>query len=525
MARQDKSLPPEANRGANGAADATSSAGWKKIAGGPCAPGRKDVPMKNDLPLSGLHPSPDQIAQNLRAALDRQRAAYLAHPVPTLAERKADLRTLQRFIRENKEEICEAISADYGHRSTHETLLAEIFPAMDGISHAIGQLRKWMRPQRRWIDLRNFLGARNRVVPQPLGVVGVIVPWNFPLHLSLIPLTYIFAAGNRALVKMSENSRHLAALLISRMPAYFPPEKLQFFDETGGVGIEFSKLPFDHLLFTGSGQTGRSVMAAAAANLCPVTLELGGKAPAIVCDDYPLQVAAERILFAKFLNAGQICVTVDHAWLPRARIDEFVAHAHRIVPQRYPELASVDYTSIIDERSFERLLATLADARERGATVIPLLPEPFDRASRKIAPHLVLNAPEDSILMQREIFGPILPLRAYDRLEDVVSKINAGPRPLAIYPFSHDRARIQMLLDRVMSGGVAVNEAVFHVAQHDLPFGGVGESGMGHYHGQEGFNTFSKLRPVFYQARFSAMKFMAPPYRGFANRMLAFLTK
>jgi hypothetical protein len=204
------------------------------------------------------------------------------------------------------------------------------------------------------------------------------VPWNFPLHLSLIPLTYIFAAGNRAMVKMSENSRHLAALLIEKMPAYFPPEKLRFFDETGGVGIEFSKLPFDHLLFTGSGQTGRSVMAAAATNLCPVTLELGGKAPAIVCDDFPLRVAAERILFAKLLNAGQICTTVDHAWLPRTKIEEFVALAREIVPARYPQLASTDYTSIIDERSFDRLVAALADARERGATVLPLLPEPFD---------------------------------------------------------------------------------------------------------------------------------------------------
>ena len=397
---------------------------------------------------------------------------------------------------------------------------------MDGISHVIGQLRKWMRPQRRSVDLRNFLGASNRVIPQPLGVVGIIVPWNFPLHLSLIPLTYAFAAGNRAMIKMSENSRHLAAFLIEKMPAYFPADKLRFFDETGGVGIEFSKLPFDHLLFTGSGQTGRSVMASAAANLVPVTLELGGKAPAILCDDFPLHLAAERILFAKFMNAGQICTTVDNAWVPRDKVDAFVAAAREIVNKRYPTLDSTDYTSIIDERSFERLLGALEDARSRGATIIQLLPgEPFDRATRKIAPHVVLNAPADSVLLQREIFGPILPIRAYDALETVIKTINAGPRPLAIYPFSSDRRRVQMLLDRVMSGGVSVNEALFHVAQHDLPFGGVGESGMGHYHGREGFDTFSKLRPVFYQARFSAMKFMAPPYRGFANRMLAFLTK
>ncbi len=466
------------------------------------------------------------LATRLADALEQQRQAYLVDPAPTFEKRRRDLLALQRFIRENKQALCDAISTDYGNRSHHETLLAEVFPAIDGVNHVIKHLRGWMKPQRRAVDMRNFFGARNRVIPQPLGVVGVIVPWNFPVNLSLIPLTYIFAAGNRAMVKMSENSRNLAKLLIERIPNYFPPEKLQFFDETGGVGVEFSKLPFDHLLFTGSSQTGRAVMAAAANNLCPVTLELGGKAPAIVCDDFPLRTAAERILYVKCLNAGQICTTVDHAWLPLHRIDEFVQLAHEIVPTRYPKLDTQDYTSIIDERAFERLLKTLEDARQRGATLIQLVPGPaFDRATRKIAPHIVLNAPEDSLLMQREIFGPILPLRGYASLDVVVKTINRGPRPLAIYPFSKDWREVQMLLDRVMSGGVSVNDALFHVAQHDLPFGGVGESGMGHYHGHEGFETFSKMRPVFYQARFSAMKFLVPPYGKFAERMLMFMTK
>ena len=466
------------------------------------------------------------LAQSLSNVLLHQRQAYFANPVPTLDERKADLRALQRLVRENKDALCNAISADYGHRSRHETLLAEIFPAIDGIDHVIKHLRGWMRPQRRGVDFRNFFGARNRVIPQPLGVVGVIVPWNFPVNLSMVPLTYIFAAGNRAMVKMSENSLHLSRLLIELSPAYFPPEKLQFFEETGGVGVEFSKLHFDHLLFTGSGTTGRAVMAAAAQNLCPVTLELGGKAPAILCDDFPLQVAAERILFVKYLNAGQICTSVDHLWMPVAKIDAFVQAARAIVPARYPSLASPDYTSIIDQRAFDRLLAALDDARARGARVVQLLPGPaFDAATRKIAPQIVLDAPPDSILWQREIFGPILPIRGYGALDEVVNAVNAGPRPLAIYPFSHDAQTVQMLLDRVMSGGVSVNDALFHVGQHDLPFGGVGESGMGHYHGKEGFDTFSKLRPVFYQARFSSLKFMMPPYGKFADRLLAFLTR
>ncbi|QDG69074.1 coniferyl aldehyde dehydrogenase [Janthinobacterium tructae] len=462
----------------------------------------------------------------LAAALAVQRAACLAHPMPTLAERKRDLQTLQRFIRDHKDALCEAISTDYGNRSRHETLLAEIFPAIDGIAHVLKHLKKWMKPQRRSVDWRTFPGARNRVLPQPLGVVGVIAPWNFPVNLSLVPLTYIFAAGNRAMVKMSENSRHLAQLLIEKMPAYFPPEKLQFFDEAGGVGIAFSQLPFDHLLFTGSGQTGRAVMAAAARNLCPVTLELGGKAPAIVCADFDVRTAAERILFVKYLNAGQICTSVDHAWLPEASIAAFVEHARQIMPTRYPRLDTPDYTSIIDEAAFERLLQALDEVRERGAQVIPLLPGPaYDRATRKIAPHIVLDAPADSLLLTREIFGPILPLRGYTKLESVIGSINAGPRPLAIYPFSNNKQTVQLLIDTVMSGGVSVNDALFHVGQHDLPFGGVGESGMGHYHGVEGFHTFSKLRPVFYQARYSALTLLWPPYGKLASRVLAFLTR
>ena len=462
----------------------------------------------------------------LAAALALQRAACRAHPLPTLAERKRDLHTLQRFLREHTDALCAAISADYGNRSHHETLLAEIFPAIDGIDHVVKHLKKWMKPQRRSVDWRTFPGARNRVLPQPLGVVGVIVPWNFPVNLSLVPLTYIFAAGNRAMVKMSENSRHLARLLIEKMPAYFPPDKLQFFDETGGVGIAFSQLPFDHLLFTGSGQTGRAVMAAAARNLCPVTLELGGKAPAIVCADFDVRTAAERILFVKYLNAGQICTSVDHAWLPEASIAAFVEHARQIMPTRYPRLDTPDYTSIIDEAAFERLLLALDEARSRGAQVIPLLPGPaYDRATRKIAPHIVLDAPADSLLLTREIFGPILPLRGYTDLNTVIDSINAGPRPLAIYPFSKQAATVQLLIDTVMSGGVSVNDALFHVGQHDLPFGGVGESGMGHYHGVEGFHTFSKLRPVFYQARFSPLTLLRPPYGKLASRVLAFLTR
>jgi coniferyl-aldehyde dehydrogenase len=461
----------------------------------------------------------------LASCLQRQRLAHLAHPMPTLAERQADLRTLARFVHENQQALIDAISADYGQRSAHETLLTEIGPVLAAVRHALRHLRSWMRVQRRGVDRLAFGLASNRVIPQPLGVVGVIVPWNFPLNLSLIPLTGIFAAGNRAMVKMSENSRQLAKLLMERLPAYFPPEKLQVFDEIGGVGVAFSKLHFDHLLFTGSGTTGRAVMAAASQNLCPVTLELGGKAPAIVCDDFDLRVAAERILFIKYLNAGQICTTVDHVFVPRAQVQAFADLAREIVPRRYPNLASPDYTSIIDARAFERLRHALEEARAQGATVLPLIEPAFDEARHRIAPHIVLGASENSELMRREIFGPILPIVPYDELNDVITRINAGPRPLAIYPFSNQRERIELFIDRVMSGGVSVNDALLHVGQEDLPFGGVGESGMGHYHGQEGFFAFSKLRPVFQQSRWSTMAMLMPPYGRTAERVLKFLTR
>ncbi len=462
----------------------------------------------------------------LHEALARQRDAARADPVPGEAARRADLRALARFVHENADDLCDAISRDYGHRSPHETRLAEVLPVLKEIEHALRHLRGWMKVQRRGIDRLAFGLARNAVIPQPLGVVGVIVPWNFPLNLSLVPLVAILAAGNRAMVKMSEHSRHLAALMIERLPAYFPPEKLQFFDETGGVGVAFSQLPFDHLLFTGSGATGRAVMAAAAANLCPVTLELGGRSPALVCDDFDLRTAAERILYAKCLNAGQICITVDHVFVPRARLQDFIALARAIVPARYASLSSPDYTSIIHGAAYRRLTQALDEAQAQGATVIPLLPGAArDEAAHRLAPHLVIGAPAGCALMQREIFGPILPVIPYDTLDEAVAAIQAGPRPLAFYPFTRDRARLARLLDRVMSGGVSVNDVLLHVAQTDLPFGGVGESGMGHYHGREGFETFSKLRPVFHQSRFALTHLLNPPYGPRMDRLLRFLQR
>jgi coniferyl-aldehyde dehydrogenase len=462
-----------------------------------------------------------------KSCFDRQRAAYFAAPEPSYAERIADLKSLAALLKENREALVAAINADYGNRSEFETLFAEYFVVLENIHDVTKHLRKWMKAQRRKIDFLTYPGARNRVIPQPLGVVGVIVPWNFPLNLSFAPLAAIFAAGNRAMVKMSENSRRLAAVLTEVSPKYFSEDKLKFFDDGGGRGPAFSSLPFDHLLFTGSGTTGRSVMANAARNLTPVTLELGGKAPAIVAPDFSIKTAAERILWVKMFNAGQICTNVDYIFLPKGAEIEFSDHCKRLFAKRFPDINGPDYTSIIDDRSFTRLQGALEDARAKGATLVNLAEgQQPDAKLRKFPPHLVLNPTEDMQLMQREIFGPILPIRSYSEKQEVADYINSHDRPLAIYPFTHDHQLRDFYISRVMSGGVSVNEALLHVGQHDLPFGGVGASGMGHYHAREGFNTFSKLRPVFYQGPFSAIQMLfQPPYARLPMKLLNLMIK
>jgi coniferyl-aldehyde dehydrogenase len=342
------------------------------------------------------------IKTELTACLERQRKAYHAEPNPDLEQRKKDLLGLKSMLSENREAIIDAISEDYGNRSRHETMLAEFIMVLDGFNFAAKRLKKWMKTQKREIDFSLYPGAKNRVIPQPLGVVGVIVPWNFPIQLTFTPLAYIFAAGNCAMVKMSENSRQLTRLLIKLVPNYFPPDKLSFFEETGGVGIQFSQLPFDHLLFTGSGATGKAVMASAAKNLTPVTLELGGKSPAVIGPDYPMNRAVERIMMAKLFNAGQICVNVDYVFVPEARVDEFVDISKTWVAAHCPDINSPDYTSIIDQKSFNRLNHALADASQRGATLVNLAAgQVSNPGMRKMAPHLVLNPSDDMILLQR----------------------------------------------------------------------------------------------------------------------------
>lgn len=363
---------------------------------------------------------------------------------------------------------------------------------------------------------------------EPMGVCVLITAWNSPISLLASKLAPALAAGNCVVVKPSEHASVTTLAFADKVrEAGFPPGVVNIVTgdhRTGQALLRSGRV--DRVSFTGSPGVGARIAADAGERLIPVTLELGGKSPAVICDDYPLAKAAERILFVKLFNAGQICTTVDHVFVPEHRVGDFVELARRIVPARYPRLDSPDLTAVIDARAFGRITAALAEAETRGASVIPLLPGPrWDESTRRIAPHLVLDLPADCELATREIFGPVLPVYAYTALEDVIQRINAQPRPLAFYPFSNDRTRVQLLIERVISGGVSVNDALFHVAQHDLPFGGVGASGMGHYHGHEGFLTFSKLRPVFRQARFSPLKFLAPPYGRLATTILEFLSR
>jgi len=468
----------------------------------------------------------NETAEMLRAQFARQRSCYLADPTPDYRQRKEDLNNLKRMINENREEIIAAISEDYGNRSRHETQFAEIISVTDGINDVSKRLKKWMKVQRRHVDITMFPGGKNRVLAQPLGVVGLIVPWNFPLNLSFMPLAAAFAAGNRAMVKMSENSITLTRLLMKISSRYFPEEKLQFFEETGDVGIEFSQIPFDLIVFTGSGQTGRLVMASAAKNLTPVVLELVGKAPAVIDPNYSLDKAVGRIMFVKQFNAGQICTNVDYVFVHESQREAFIEATRAYVARHCPDINSADYTAIIDDRSVKRLAETLEDARGKGATVINLSGEQeINYTTRKFPLHLVLDTSEDMTIRSRETFGPLLMVLTYQKPEEVVEYVNARDRPLALYPFTNDSKLADMYINRIMSGGVTVNDALFHVAQHDIPFGGVGPSGMGHYHGHEGFVTFSKMRPVFYQAKFSALQFLRPPYGTFATRVYDLLVK
>ena len=444
----------------------------------------------------------------------RQRTATRQQAYPELETRLQNLDKLHKILLENQTAISGAISSDFGNRCPQETRLLEVFGLLGGIAYNRKRLKKWMKPQKRHIGLA-YLGGKNTVIPQPKGVVGIVAPWNYPLFLALSPCISALAAGNRCIVKMASNSQTLCRLLDKLVSEVFDEDTLAIIP--GVSAKEFTHRPWDHLVFTGSPAVGKIVMATAAQYLTPVTLELGGKSPTIIADDCDLKMAAERLLFGKYLNAGQTCVAPDYLFVPRNKVGEFVELARKIVSARYPTAASQDFTSIIDDKAFSRLTAVLQDAVDKGADSINLLGEDKpDPDTRKIPPHLVLDPGDETLLMQEEIFGPILPIKPYDDLDEVIAYINSNERPLALYLFSNDKATQDKIINNTMSGGMCLNDSMLHVGQHDMPFGGIGNSGMGHYHGHEGFIEFSKLRPIFTQAKKSSLLALAPPYgKGF----------
>lgn len=440
----------------------------------------------------------------------KQRQASRTHAYPSLETRLSNLDKLEKVLLDNQDAIAEAICQDFGNRSSMETRMLEIFGLIGGIQYTRKRLKKWMKPQKRHVGLA-YLGAKNTVLPQPKGVIGVVTPWNYPLFLALSPTISAISAGNRVIIKMAANSQNLCKLLDKLISPVFDEEYLAVIP--GVSAGEFTNLPWDHLVFTGSPATGKIVMETAAKNLTPVTLELGGKSPTIIAEDYDVKTAAERLLFGKFLNAGQTCVAPDYLFVPRAKVDAFVEAAKEVVSSRYPTAETNDFTSIIDNKAFERLTMTLKDATDKGAKAINLLGTGEPNAeTRKIPPHVVVDANEDMLILQDEIFGPLLPIKPYDSMDEVIEYINSNERPLALYLYSNDKATQEKVTYNTISGGMCINESMFHVAQHDMPFGGIGNSGMGHYHGKEGFIEFSKLRPIFKQGPMGPASLLAPPY-------------
>jgi coniferyl-aldehyde dehydrogenase len=447
--------------------------------------------------------------------LVRQRAAFLRDGPPTLAERRRDLKKLKDALLARQDAFVASLDADFGHRSRQESLLLDVGSTVGAINYLHRNLRRFMRPERRQVGTI-FKPASGKVVYQPLGVVGIASPWNFPVSLALTPLATALAAGNRVMLKPSEMTPATTDLIAAMLAEIFNEEQVAVVTGDAETGRAFTSLPFDHILFTGSTPVGRAVMRAAAENLVPVTLELGGKSPVLVDQGYPMATAARRIAFGKLANCGQICTSPDYVVLPRGEVEDFVASYTQAVDQLYPNIESnPDYSWVVNERHFARLSGLVEDAKAKGARAIELgTRQAGNSASRQFPPTLLLDVTDDMAVMQEEIFGPLLPVVTHDGLDDAIAYVNARPRPLALYFFGNDAESQSAVLERTTSGGVVINDTILHYAQEDMPFGGIGPSGMGAYHGPEGFKTMSHAKAVYKQARFNLVDFVRPPFGG-----------
>ena len=464
--------------------------------------------------------SMDVAALRVREVFASQRAAFQADPYPLADRRREKIKALKRQISRYQDVLADAMSKDFGFRAPAKSKMLDLLGSMLEANHAIAHLKRWMKPSRRATELL-FLTNSLSVTYQPKGVVGVIVPWNFPIYLAVGPLIAALAAGNRVMIKMSEITPATNAALTRLLGEIFQEDEVAVTGEELTDPNVFTSLPFDHIVFTGSPNVGKVVMRTASENLTPVTLELGGKSPAIVMRDYPLADAAKRITHGKTTNCGQICVSPDYALVPRESVGDFVTAVRSCFLKMFGSDVSdsPDYSWIVNDRHCARVSGLLADAREKGATVVPCADYDVSRNGRQMPLHIVTDCTSEMRIMNEELFGPILPVVPYDSFEDVVRIVNAGDRPLAMYCFSHDAAERKSLLRRTHAGGVTVNDWGWHVVNHDAPFGGVGNSGMGTYHGVEGFRELSHAKTVFKRHRFFPISLFYPPYGTLAQRL------
>jgi coniferyl-aldehyde dehydrogenase len=476
---------------------------------------------------SAVTPLPDSPADSLRALLRIQQNAFQSDMSPSQAVRLDRLKRLNRLIESHAEEFAAAISSDFGTRSRIEIRITETLFLQSGIRHAIKNLSRWMKARRVSTALA-YRPGRSMIMRQPLGVIGIISPWNYPLQLALAPLIGALAAGNRAILKPSELTPAFSQALSGAIAKAFTSDEVAAATGDASVGKQFAALPFDHLVFTGSTAVGREVAQAAAKNLTPVTLELGGKSPAIIDASCNLEGVIDRIAWGKLINAGQTCIAPDYMLVPRKEVDRFVSQLRAGMKRLYPKFRSnPDYSGIISERHLQRLRELIEDARARGAAVIEI--EPLDSSAsapgRQLAPTLLLNVTDSMRVMSEEIFGPVLPIVPYDTLAEALAYINRRERPLALYWFGQNSAARDQVLAGTIAGGVSINDTLLHIAQEGLPFGGVGASGQGHYHGEFGFRQFSKEKPVFIQSRFSGGGIIRPPYKPSIERVLSWLSR
>lgn len=459
--------------------------------------------------------------ERLHTLFRQQKQAYAKQPMPSAESRIAQLDQLKAALLKHEDALAEAVNQDFSCRSKDETKIAEILTTVEGIKYAKARIRGWMKPEKRHVGVLHAPSS-NQIIYQPLGVIGIMVPWNYPIQLALVPLMTALAAGNRAMIKMSEFTPKTNAALKTMLAEIFDETQVALIEGEVEVSSAFSELAWDHLIFTGSTAVGKIVMAAAAKNLTPVTLELGGKSPTIIAPGMNMQDAVERIAFGKSLNAGQTCIAPDYILLPEGKQQEFIDTYQKTFARMYPSIRDNDnYTAIVNERQHQRLTAWAKEAGEQGAKVTVINPKNEDfSGTRKMPLHIIENGTDDMKVLQEELFGPVLPIITYKSLDDALHYINERDRPLALYLFSYDKTIQDKVLSHTHAGGVTINDTLMHLAQDDMPFGGVGPSGMGHYHGKEGFIALSKAKAVHKKGKFNSGQFIYPPYGTAIQKMI-----